>query len=404
MDDKTPSLLVSSNPTKDPNPPPNPDTKPEHWIDKAGTAFVNPWKSWRPHSFKDRLGLLSTIMTFPSPPKDIATLLPTRKPTWGERNNEELSTAKSSEANDSNDKIKCTWLGHACFVVELPSHLASSETGRGVRILFDPVFSDRCSPSQWIGPKRFTPPPCKIEDIPEIDAVVISHNHYDHLDTHTIRVLLNRTSRTPHFFAPLGNGQFFKSLGVPDANTHIMDWWESKRLEINATHAVDITCTPGQHFTGRTLTDSFKSLWAGWVVEEVQKELHPPARDATKVYFAGDTGYRSVRDGQDEDQVPVCPAFKSIGDRFGGFDLALIPIGAYLPRDFMSTIHCAPQDSVRLFKDIKAKKAVGMHWGTWILTSEDVVEPPRRLAEECKKVDIEDGAFVVCDIGETLWF
>lgn len=106
-----------------------------------------------------------------------------------------------------------------------------------------------------------------------------------------------------------------------------MDWWESKRLEINATHAVDITCTPGQHFTGRSLLDSFKSLWAGWVVEEVQNESKPPARGATKVYFAGDTGYRSVRDGQDEDQVPVCPAFESIGNRFGGFDLALIPIG-----------------------------------------------------------------------------
>lgn len=121
------------------------------------------------------------MMKFPSPPKDIATLIPTRQPTWGERNN---------EAEDLNDKIKCTWLGHACFVVELPSHLASSETGRGVRILFDPVFSDRCSPTQWLGPKRFTrelrplctsaslmvglAPPCKIEDIPEIDAVVIS--------------------------------------------------------------------------------------------------------------------------------------------------------------------------------------------------------------------------------------
>jgi len=106
-----------------------------------------------------------------------------------------------------------------------------------------------------------------------------------------------------------------------------MDWWESKRLEVNTTHSVDITCTPGQHFTGRSLTDSFKSLWAGWAIEEVQNEAKPPPRAPTKVYFAGDTGYRAVRDGQDEDKVPVCPAFESIGNRFGGFDLALIPIG-----------------------------------------------------------------------------
>ena len=106
-----------------------------------------------------------------------------------------------------------------------------------------------------------------------------------------------------------------------------MDWWESKRLEISTTHAVDITCTPGQHFTGRSLVDSFKSLWAGWAIEEVQNESKPPPRAPAKVYFAGDTGYRAVRDGQDEDKVPVCPAFESIGNRFGGFDLALIPIG-----------------------------------------------------------------------------
>jgi len=96
------------------------------------------------------------MMKVSPPPKDIATLIPTRQPTWGEKNNEGLVIAGASEAEDFSDKIKCTWLGHACFVVELPSHLASSETGRGVRILFDPVFSDRCSPTQWLGPKRFT--------------------------------------------------------------------------------------------------------------------------------------------------------------------------------------------------------------------------------------------------------
>ncbi|GLB43039.1 putative beta-lactamase superfamily domain containing protein [Lyophyllum shimeji] len=123
-----------------------------------------------------------------------------------------------------------------------------------------------------------------------------------------------------------------------------------------------------------------------------------------KVFFGGDTGYRAVLDGQDEDNVPVCPAFKEIGEKFGGFDFAMISIGAYMPRQLMSSIHCAPQDSTRPFKDIRAKRALGMHWGTWVLTTEDVLDPPKRLAEECKKVGIEDGAFRVCEIGETCFF
>ncbi|PPQ96737.1 hypothetical protein CVT26_010221 [Gymnopilus dilepis] len=405
------SLEVSSTSNKNPDPIAE-GSKPDHWVDKAGTAFQNPWKSWRPHTFGERLALLPTAMSFPSPPKNIAEIMPIHKPTWGAGPTKSTGGSEDSDSSpkgDGKDQIKTTWLGHACFLVELPSRLGPSEEGRGVRILFDPVFSDRCSPSQWMGPKRYTPPPCNIEDIPEIDAVVISHNHYDHLDTHTIRTLLKRTTRTPHFFAPLGNGPYFKSLGVPTSHTHIMDWWESKRLVITQSDskkplAVDITCTPGQHFTGRSLTDFFKSLWAGWAVEEVIEDRASASREPTKVYFGGDTGYRAVLDGQNEDEVPVCPAFETIGNKFGGFDIALIPIGAYLPRQFMSPIHCAPQDSVRLFKDIKAKRAIGMHWGTWILTSEDVTEPPRRLAEECKKLGIEEGVFRVCDIGETLWF
>jgi len=311
------------------------------------------------------------------------------------------------------DAIKSTWLGHACFLVEFPSRHTG---GRGVRVLFDPVWSDRCSPSQLVGPKRYTQPPCKIEDIPEIDAVVISHNHYDHLDTATIKALLRRTKRTPHFFVPLGNGAWFSSLGVPTSHTHILDWWESKRLKIASGDEtksgleVDITCTPGQHFTGRSLHDHFRTLWAGWVVEEIlPREMAAPvgeksAREPVKVYFAGDTGYRSVKDGEDEEKVPVCPAFKAIGDKFGGFDYAMIPIGAYMPRQFMSRIHCAPQDSVRLFQDVQAKKATGMHWGTWILTSEDLTDPPKRLAEECKKVGIPEDDFTTCEIGQTFFF
>jgi N-acyl-phosphatidylethanolamine-hydrolysing phospholipase D len=235
-----------------------------------------------------------------------------------------------------------------------------------------------------------------------------------------------------------------------------MDWWESKHVEVDIpaatsdgptqTAAFDVTCTPCQHFTGRGIFDRFKSLWASWVVEEAASGQPGVQSDSTgvKLYFAGDTGYRSVPDGKNEDEMPTCPVFSEIGERFGGFDFAMIPIGcvvfvsthdaedlimnvsfsAYLPRSFMSPIHCAPQDSVRIFKDIRAKRALGMHWGyarsllflvidtnltsgpssTWMLTTEEVTEPPKRLAEECKKAGIEEGAFEVCEIGQTMFF
>lgn len=267
--------------------------------------------------------------------------------------------------------------------------------------------------------------------------------------------------RKPHIFAPLGNANYFRSIGIPKDNVHILDWWDSNRIEVQIPEkgstdsskenggsekiSFDLTCTPCQHFTGRGIFDRFKSLWASWVVEEI---VPPSSQEkGVKVFFGGDTGYRAVRDGQNEEEVPSCPVFEEIGERFGGFDFAMIPIGsvnsslfnhlvqvldaifyffctcrAYLPRSFMSPIHCAPQDSVRLFKDIRAKKALGMHWGyvricvtphhisefysyrTWILTTEEVMEPPKRLKEECVKIGIPDGDFVVCDIGETMFF
>jgi len=120
-----------------------------------------------------------------------------------------------------------------------------------------------------------------------------------------------------------------------------------------------------------------------------------------KLWFGGDTGYRSVRDGEDENEVPVCPAFKEIGNRFEGFDLALIPIGAYSPRAALSPMHCAPQDSVCVFKDVKAKKAIGMHWGTWVLSWEGIMEPAALLKKECINAGVEEGAFDVCGLGET---
>jgi L-ascorbate metabolism protein UlaG (beta-lactamase superfamily) len=285
-------------------------------------------------------------------------------------------------------------------------------------VLFDPVFEDRCSPLSWLGPKRYTEPPCQIADIPTIDAVVISHNHYDHLSLPTVKDIHKRHPNC-HFFVPLGNKDWFIKTGIP--NVTELDWWEerditlspsqpgtevkapaegstSKRADISAR----IGCLPCQHFSARTPFDRCKTLWASWYVES----------GGRKVYFAGDTGYRTVPelpDGVDdhapEYNFPSCPAFKQVGEFRGPFDLGLIPIGAYDPRFFMSPIHSDPHDAVEIFKDTRCKQALGMHWGTWVLTEEDVFEPPRKLKEALKKHEIpETGVFDICDIGESREF
>ncbi|KAH8797330.1 N-acyl-phosphatidylethanolamine-hydrolyzing phospholipase D [Flagelloscypha sp. PMI_526] len=355
-----------------------PKARPSHWNDDAGTSFSNPWDSSR-----IRMSFVSREML--SLKTDHGkSAIGVVKPTWG------------SDVVAGSSKIRASWLGHACLYVQMPG----SQSSRGAKILFDPVFSDRCSPSQHVGPKRFTPAPCDIEDIPEIDAVVISHNHYDHLDTHTIKTLAKR-AKLPHFFAPLGNKPYFTSLGIPTSHIHILDWWDSLRVQsVDNTFSFDITCTPSQHRTGRSMTDQNKTLWSSWVVEGIKNS---EGEGGGKVYFAGDTAYRAVtdKDKLDDETLPFCPAFKEIGDRWDGFDFAMIPIGAYQPRVFMSSQHASPPQSVHIFKDIRARHALGMHWGTWVLTTEEITEPPQLLKESLVKHGIDQERFTVCSIGET---
>ena len=309
----------------------------------------------------------------------------------------------------STDTLRATWLGHACYFVEFPG---------GLRVLFDPVFSERCSPFSWLGPKRFTEVPCQIEDIPTIDAVVISHNHYDHMDHPTIMKIKAKHPNV-HFFVPLRNKQWFTASGIHEVTE--LDWWEERDFKLspaqgkprvsgdgNATGgspgsiAARISCLPCQHTSARTLFDKGHTLWASWSVESGGK----------KVWFGGDTGYRAVpvlpKDVDDyspEYDYPHCPAFKQIGDLRGPFDLGLIPIGAYDPRWLFSSMHANPYDSVNIFKDTKCKRAMGIHWGTWVLTEEDVLEPPKLLRKALKWKDIpEEGVFDVCDIGESREF
>lgn len=219
-------------------------------------------------------------------------------------------------------------------------------------MLFDPVFDERCSPFTFIGPKRYTPAPCQVEDIPFIDAVVISHNHYDHLSHPTTQKIHKRFPNV-HFFAPLGNKKWFTESGIN--NMTEMDWWETRDFTLSSqkeqatiehketdstvsasTHEdiqALIGCLPCQHTAARTLFDKAHTLWSSWSVESGGK----------KVYFGGDTGYRAVPelpegefDYDEKYDFPHCPAFKEIGELRGPFNLGLIPIGAYDPRSIMS--------------------------------------------------------------------
>ncbi|PYI02270.1 Zn-dependent hydrolase/oxidoreductase family protein [Aspergillus sclerotiicarbonarius CBS 121057] len=360
-------------------------------------GFQIPWDSWTSPTMGDAVRMWGRILTGKIKWPDVTPpTVPVQKPTF-------LPTRETSN-------LRATWLGHACYYVEFPG---------GLRVLFDPVFEDRCSPVSWMGPKRFTDIPCRIEDIPTIDAVVISHNHYDHLSHPTVKEIAKRHPNC-HFFAPLGNKKWFTSIGIN--NMTELDWWDERDIVLSPSHGpatevneageghgsseanitARIGCLPSQHTTNRGVFDRAKTLWASWSIES----------GGQKLWFAGDTGYRGVPElpaGTDdhapEYTFPSCPAFKQIGQFRGPFDLGLIPIGAYSPRWFMSSMHADPHDAVQIFQDTKCKRAMAIHWGTWVLTDEAVLEPPKKLKEALKKHSIpEVGVFDVCDIGESREF
>ncbi len=265
------------------------------------------------------------------------------------------------EANDgrflrkNHTQNTITWIGHSTLLIQLD----------GLNILTDPIWSERASPVQFMGPKRFTPPGVAFNDLPSIDVVLISHDHYDHLDKNTIQRLGNK----PFYLVPLGVGDLLKSWGI----THFqeLDWWD----EITFNH-LRFVCTPAQHFSGRTPFDRNLRLWAGWVIQGKDK----------KIYFGGDSGY--------------FPGFQTIGTRLGPFDLAALPIGAYKPRWFMSAVHMDPAEAVRAYLDLKAKIFVPIHWATFDLADEPLDEPPKLLKKAIHKQQLNADNFWILKVGE----
>jgi N-acyl-phosphatidylethanolamine-hydrolysing phospholipase D len=251
-----------------------------------------------------------------------------------------------------------TWIGHASLYVRMD----------GASFLIDPVWSDRCSPVRFAGPKRLQPPGVPLEELPDIDFAVLSHDHYDHTDLPTVKRL---AERGVPFLVPRGMGDLLARVG---AQATELQWWQS------ATKGrVRVHCVPAQHFSGRGLTDRNRRLFAGFVVEG----------ETRRFYHAGDTAYFG--------------GFAEIADRLGRPDLAALPIGAYEPRRLMGNIHQTPEEAVRAGIDLGAERLLGMHFGTFDLADEPLAEPPARFLAEAARRGLEDRAFVL-SVGETRGF
>jgi N-acyl-phosphatidylethanolamine-hydrolysing phospholipase D len=259
--------------------------------------------------------------------------------------------------NARHSKPTVTWIGHATVLVQMDH----------VTFLTDPIWSDTASPLSMLGPRRFAPPALGIDALPPLDFVLISHNHYDHLDLPTLRKL---AARGTEFFVPLRVGDLLRAQGI--GAVHELDWWETR-----PTKGVEVSCVPSQHWSGRGLTDQRATLWSGWVVSG-------PTR---RFYFAGDTGY--------------FPGLKEIGRRLGPFGLAALPIGAYEPKAMMKDVHLDPEEALQAGLDVGAEHMLGMHYGTFDLTDEPLDDPPRRFRAAAALRGLSDEQVWLPPLGET---
>jgi N-acyl-phosphatidylethanolamine-hydrolysing phospholipase D len=257
-------------------------------------------------------------------------------------------------ALDENPSI--TWIGHSTMLVRMD----------GVTFLTDPIFSERASPVSFAGPRRLVPPGVPLDELPRIDFVTLSHDHYDHTDLPSIEALAKRGTR---FVAGLEMGDLVRSVG---GDVIELDWWQSTTLG-----NVEVHCVPAQHFSGRSAFGQGRRLWAGWVV----------AGPTRRFYHAGDTGYF---DG-----------FAELARRLGPIDLAALPIGAYDPPEIMRFVHMNAEEAIRATLDLGARRAVAMHWGTFDLTDEPPDEPPGRFRTAAEAAGLGADRAWVLAVGET---
>ncbi|BCL60355.1 MBL fold metallo-hydrolase [Desulfomarina profundi] len=259
------------------------------------------------------------------------------------------------------DQPRATWIGHATVLIQYGQ----------INILTDPHFTAWPAPVDFFIPTRHTRPALSYEELVDIDFIVISHNHYDHLDHRTVKLFGNSVT----WFVPWGLKRWFKKQGIDSCNIVESEWWQSHTYNKDVT----VTFTPAVHWSKRTPWDTNKSLWGSWSIRIM---------DFT-CWFGGDTAYDSM-------------LFKEIGQRTGPYDLALIPIGAYGPRYFMLSQHVDPAQAILIHRDIISKLSIPIHWGTFQLTHEPFFEPPRLLKTILKSEKYEKTQFFPIRIGETV--
>jgi L-ascorbate metabolism protein UlaG (beta-lactamase superfamily) len=252
-----------------------------------------------------------------------------------------------------------TFIGHATFLIQTPEG----------NLITDPVYSDRASPLQFLGPRRVRRPAVAFDDLPPIHVILLSHNHYDHCDGATLRAIDARWR--PLVLTPLNNGRLLKSFGM--RRIEELDWWDH-----SAQAPMPVALTPAQHFSARTPFDRNRALWGGFTVTTGKRRL----------FFAGDTGYG--------------PHFSHVRDRIGTIDLALLPIGAYEPRWFMKDIHMNPEEAVKAHVDLGALQSLGMHFGTFQLTLEGIADPIAALEDALRRRNGTARMFRAPDFGESI--
>lgn len=330
---------------------------------KEGHCWINPWKGWKNFEFTKgfKWMLSKTFSAEPiGSPAELEEFLPVRmQPAW----------ASPEQLEREQVGVRATWLGHAAVLFQMD----------GASVLCDPVFSERCSPSQWFGPRRYRPAPCQVEDLPPLHAVCVSHTHYDHMDHNSLRRLVKRYPKC-RFYVPAGSaGWMVRHCGARAEQVTEMEWWQEHQLEVaGQSQRLRVVFTPTQHWSQRTALDRNHSLWGSWALLGARH----------RAFFGGDTAY--------------CEAFEQIGRHLGPFHLAALPIGAYKPRSFMCNQHVDPAEAVQVHRDLGARCSLGIHWGTFSLASESYMDPPRDLQDALTKAGLPLDCFQVVQHGASL--
>jgi len=325
--------------------------RPAHHRSEGG--FRNPWPKAEQHGFGDFLKWVVERRRKPRrPDPDPATF--------------ERTAPRFIVPRATPEELTLTWVGHTSFLIQIG----------GLNVLIDPMWSERASPVQFAGPRRMVPPAVDFDRLHPIDVVLISHDHYDHLDAGTVSRIAARYPAAT-WFAPLGVGAFLRQRGARDVTER--DWWE----EAMVAGALRLTCTPAQHFSGRTLGRRDRTLWCGWTLRSRDHNL----------FFGGDTALH--------------PEFAAIASRCGPFDLAILPIGAYEPRWFMGSVHMNPEDCMMAVNRLNAAQGgvnvtlAAAHWGTFKLTDEPMDEPPARMRSAWQSNGLDSNRLWIMRHGET---